>query len=47
MPDAVRLEAARRYIQAYEALTGLEFTATDEPIAERLEANLRRLGYLK
>ncbi len=47
MPDAVRLEAARRYIQAYETLTGLDFAATDEPIAERLEANLRRRGYLK
>lgn len=46
MPDDVRLEAARRYIQAYETITGREFVVTDEPIAGRITANLRKKGYL-
>lgn len=45
MPDEVRLEAARRYIQSYESITGCEFTATDEPAEQRIEANLRKKGY--
>lgn len=47
LPDAVRMEAARRYIQAYEIITGLEFKVTDEPVAERIAAALKRKGYLK
>lgn len=46
MPDEVRIEAAKRYIQAYEVITGREFTVTDEPAAERIERNLKTKGYL-
>lgn len=47
LTEEVRLEAARRYIQAYEQVTGLEFLVTDEPVAERIAKNLRRAGCLK
>jgi len=47
MPDDVRLEAARRYIQAYETITGREFSVTDEPVEQRITANLRKKGYIK
>jgi len=47
LPEEVRMEAAKRYIQAYEQVTGLEFTVTDEPVAERIATNLRRAGCLK
>jgi len=46
MPDEVRIEAARRYIEAYETITGREFSVTDEPARERMERNLREKGYL-
>ena len=36
LTDEVRVEAAKRYIQAYELITGEEFVAYDEPIADRL-----------
>lgn len=47
LTDAVRIEAARRYIQAYETVTGLEFSISDEPAVARIEKALRRAGYLK
>lgn len=41
LPDDVRCEAARRYIETYERITGLEFVpSTDEPLA-RIRRNLR------
>jgi phosphoribosylaminoimidazole-succinocarboxamide synthase len=41
LPDDVRCEAARRYIETFECITGREFVpATDEPIA-RIRRNLR------
>lgn len=46
MPDDVRLEAARRYIQAYEIVTGRAFVVTDEPAGSRIERALRAKGYL-
>jgi phosphoribosylaminoimidazole-succinocarboxamide synthase len=46
MPDEVRLEAARRYIQAYEVITGREFQPAAEPASERLGKALRAKGYL-
>jgi len=46
MPDDVRVEAARRYIAAYETITGEEFKITDEPALERMERNLKEKGYL-
>ena len=40
LPDAVRCEAARRYIEAYETLSGRGFDAnTEEPVA-RIRRNL-------
>jgi len=45
MPDEVRVEAARRYIEAYETITGREFAITGEPARERMERNLREKGY--
>ena len=45
MPDDVRVEAARRYIEAYETITGREFAITGEPARERMERNLREKGY--
>ncbi len=42
IPDEVRCEAARRYIEAFEAVTGRAFEpSTDEPI-QRIERNLAR-----
>jgi phosphoribosylaminoimidazole-succinocarboxamide synthase len=41
LPDTVRCEAARRYIETFECITGREFVpSTDEPIA-RIRRNLR------
>lgn len=37
LPDDVRVEAARRYIQAYELITGLEFEPCDDPLEQRLD----------
>ncbi len=36
LPDAVRIEAARRYIEACELITGEPFTVSDEPVADRV-----------
>lgn len=47
LTDEVRIEAARRYIQAYETVTGREFTITDEPAETRIATALRRAGYVK
>lgn len=40
LPDAVRLEAARRYIETYETLTGRAFEPDTAPPVPRLLANL-------
>ncbi|TDJ19709.1 MAG: phosphoribosylaminoimidazolesuccinocarboxamide synthase [Deltaproteobacteria bacterium] len=40
IPDDVRCEAARRYIEAYETLTGLAFEPDTEPAAVRIRRNL-------
>jgi phosphoribosylaminoimidazole-succinocarboxamide synthase len=40
LPDEVRIEAARRYIEAYETLTGTTFTPDTRPPVERLRENL-------
>lgn len=47
MPDDVRVEAARRYIQAYEVITGNQFAVTDEPPQKRVVRNLKAKGYLR
>jgi phosphoribosylaminoimidazole-succinocarboxamide synthase len=40
IPDDVRIEAARRYIEACEAIRGQAFVPNTEPPAERLKKNL-------
>jgi len=40
LPDEVRCEAARRYIEAYERITGAEFAPDLEPPATRIRRNL-------
>ncbi len=47
LTDDVRVEAAKRYIQAYEQVTGLAFNVTDEPVADRMIRNLKAKGYLQ
>ena len=42
IPDAVRLEAARRYIEACETVQGRPFVPNLEPAAARLERSLRQ-----
>ena len=43
LTDEVRIEAAKRYIQAYEIVTGQEFKPIDEPIKERVQKALERV----
>jgi phosphoribosylaminoimidazole-succinocarboxamide synthase len=40
LTEEVRIEAARRYIEAYEQVTGTEFVVDDAPIAERVAGAL-------
>jgi phosphoribosylaminoimidazole-succinocarboxamide synthase len=40
LPDDVRCEASRRYIEAYERITGSAFEPDLDPPAERIRANL-------
>ena len=40
LPDDVRCEAARRYIEAYECITGVEFEPSTEEPLERIRRNL-------
>lgn len=47
LTEQVRIEAAKRYIQAYETVTGLDLQITDEPAPSRIEHSLRRAGYLR
>jgi len=42
LPDDVRVEAARRYMEAYELVTGRDFVITDEPVTSRMVRNLTR-----
>jgi len=46
LSDKIKIEAARRYIELYEQVTGKDFEITDEPIAERVERNLKEKDYL-
>ena len=41
LPDDVRCEAARRYIEAYERITGVVFEPDLEAPQERIARNLR------
>jgi phosphoribosylaminoimidazole-succinocarboxamide synthase len=40
LPDDVRIEAAKRYINAYELVTGKDFVVTDQPVGARIEKAL-------
>lgn len=42
IPDDVRVETARRYIEAYELITGQTFTAEVGPVEERIRKNLAK-----
>ncbi len=44
LPAEVRMEAARRYIQAYEMVTGRAFVPVDRPIRERISSALAKLS---
>ncbi len=43
LTEAVRIEAAKRYIQAYELVTGVPFKPVEEPIKERVRKALERI----
>ncbi|MCH8003620.1 MAG: phosphoribosylaminoimidazolesuccinocarboxamide synthase [Nanoarchaeota archaeon] len=43
IPDDVKVEAAKRYIKAYEMITGKEFDAKNEDILERIKHNLKNI----
>lgn len=42
VPDEIRVETARRYIEAYELITGQTFTAEVGDVGERLAQNLAK-----
>jgi phosphoribosylaminoimidazole-succinocarboxamide synthase len=42
IPDEVRVETARRYIEAFELITGRQFVAEVGPVEERLKKNLAK-----
>jgi len=44
LPDEIRIEAAKRYIQAYELVTGLTFQPVEGPIQDRVRQALARLA---
>ncbi|MEX1045703.1 MAG: phosphoribosylaminoimidazolesuccinocarboxamide synthase [Chthoniobacterales bacterium] len=46
LPEEVRMETARRYVQTYEMLTGRRFFPAALPAAPRILANLRSAGIL-
>ena len=46
IPDKIKIEAARRYIEAYELVTGQKFTADNSDVLERIENNLKEKGYM-
>lgn len=45
LTDEVRIEAAKRYIQAYEIITGRQFEPGAVPIEKRIVASLSKAGY--
>jgi phosphoribosylaminoimidazole-succinocarboxamide synthase len=47
LTDEIRAEAAKRYIKAFEIITGQKFTVSDKPVLERIRENLKAKGYLK
>ncbi|MBW2976492.1 phosphoribosylaminoimidazolesuccinocarboxamide synthase [Candidatus Woesearchaeota archaeon] len=47
MPDEIKIEAAKRYIKAYEMITGSEFKAKNEDVLKRIENSLKKSGIFK
>ncbi len=47
IPDDVRVEAAKRYIEAYELVTGQQFRAAAGDPTARIRENLIKRGYLR
>ena len=43
IPDEVRIEAAKRYIKAYEMVTCNEFEAKNEDVLKRIKRNIKKL----
>lgn len=43
LTEEVRVEAAKRYIQAYELVSGCEFKVVDKPVKDRVESALRMI----
>ncbi len=46
IPDEIKIEAARRYIEAFELITGNRFNAEVGDIIKRIGHNLKAKGYL-
>jgi phosphoribosylaminoimidazole-succinocarboxamide synthase len=46
LPDDVRIDIARIYLNAFERITGSKFEPKVGPVLPRIEANLRAKGYL-
>ncbi|HLC45329.1 MAG TPA: phosphoribosylaminoimidazolesuccinocarboxamide synthase, partial [archaeon] len=46
IPAEVRVETAKRYIQAFELITGEEFTAVPGNPEQRIRESLAGKGYL-
>ena len=46
IPDSIKIEFAKRYIQAFEEITGQEFKASVGSIIGRINKNLKERGYL-
>jgi len=44
IPDEIKVEAAKRYITAYEMITGKKFEAKNENVLERIEKNLKNFN---
>jgi phosphoribosylaminoimidazole-succinocarboxamide synthase len=44
--DEVRAEVSKRYIQAFELITGKKLEVTSEPVLVRIERNLKEKGHL-
>lgn len=47
LTDEVRTEAAKRYIRAFEIITGEKFSVIEKPVLERIKENLKGKGYIK
>jgi len=47
IPDEIKVEAAKRYIKAYEMITGKDFEVKNENILKRIEENLKKAGFIE